>query len=512
MANPFDQFDDTQQTQSANPFDKFDESPIVVAPTPQDNPSFMDRNRANFDKRLDNAMKIRQNPNMSGVERAIGNAGQGMGMVADIPMEAVKSGMSIIPDFIKNAVTEAPMSFLGGQSLKQTGENLAPIMGAIGQGYNKLEQVAPRVTNVLNAAGNTLNLGGFMVGGVTNPTFKTGRVGASPTINVIKSTAAKINPVKTVTKIDEMIDQSIINGYTKGIKPTVVGKSNANLVSKAKENAITAVRDIAANVKTPLSQSKNILEEFSNAVSSTKKKIWQEATQLASDAGEQGAKVDILPVIDDMRAVKADVLAQAADPQIASAIEPYLNSWENLVKSKGPYLSPAEAEDLITGLNNKAKPFWKDTNTHSSAASIERIAQNLRKQTFDAMEGMQGDVYQNLRKRYGAQLAIEKEVTNRATINGRKANYGFFDIANIPIAGEFVSSLMSGNVKGILKSAAMGGAKIAMKLSNDPSNIIRKMFKNVETLEALKADKLKSTVTVKKPNMDELRTMFQQRR
>ena len=265
-------------------------------------------------------------------------------------------------------------------------------------------------------------------------------------------------------------------------------------------------------MKTPLSQSKNILEEFSNAVSSTKKKIWQEATQLASDAGEQGAKVDILPVIDDMRAVKADVLAQAADPQIASVIEPYLNSWENLVKSKGHYLSPAEAEDLITGLNNKAKPFWKDTNTHSSAASIERIAQNLRKQTFDAMEGMQGDVYQNLRKRYGAQLAIEKEVTNRATINGRKANYGFFDIANIPIAGEFVSSLMSGNVKGILKASAMGGAKIAMKLSNDPSNIIRKMFKNVETLEALKDDKLKSTVTVKKPNMDELRTMFQQRR
>jgi hypothetical protein len=142
------------------------------------NSSFMGRLGAQFDKRIENARKLQQNPNMTGVERAIGNAGQGWGMVADVPMEMLKSGVSAIPDFLKNAVTETQMPFLGGQSLKQVGQSAAPILGGISQGYNALEQAAPRVTNVLDAAGNALNLGGTL--GMINPVAQAVRGAGAP--------------------------------------------------------------------------------------------------------------------------------------------------------------------------------------------------------------------------------------------------------------------------------------------------------------------------------------------
>lgn len=293
-------------------------------------------------------------------------------------------------------------------------------------------------------------------------------------------------PVKTTGKIDAMIDKAIVNGYTKGIKPTVVGKSDASLVRKANDNVKIAVRDIVDNTPVPISKSDDVLDAFSDGVYSTKKKIWQEATNISAQAGKQGAKVDILPVINDMKAIKTDVLLQAGNPNVVSTIDPFLRSWENLLKTKGRYLSPTDAEDLITALNNKAKHFWKDPNSHDMAATVERIAQNLRKQTFDAMEGMEGEAYKDLRKRYGAQLAIEKEVTNRATIYGRKNDFGFFDLANIPAASEFVSALATGRPLGMLKSGGILAAKSYMKAKNDPSNIVRKMFKDVETLNALK--------------------------
>lgn len=211
-------------------------------------PSFMDRNRANFNARLKNAEKINSNPNMTGIEKTIGNIGQGWGMAADVPMEIIRTGMSAIPESIKNAVIEAPMPFLGGQSLKQTGENLAPVIGAIGQGYNKLEEVAPRVTNPINAVGNAVNLGGLMMGGVGNPKYNAFKVGESPTMgalkegaNISRDVASLAYPKKTISKVKELFAPTpteaealgqILQGKTKDLRKgsTALKSINTNNV------------------------------------------------------------------------------------------------------------------------------------------------------------------------------------------------------------------------------------------------------------------------------------------
>jgi predicted Fe-Mo cluster-binding NifX family protein len=201
---------------------KWDETPIDInavqwddAPAEQ---SLMDRIRASFDKRIENARKLQQNPNMTGVERAIGNAGQGMGMVADIPMELVKSGVSAIPDFLKNAVTETQLPFLGGQSLKQVGQSSAPILGGISQGYNALEQAAPRVTNVLDATGNALNLGGTL--GMINPAAQG-----------IKGVGAPIQGAATATK-NAFFPKPTSEEALRQILQAARGQKNPAIISK----------------------------------------------------------------------------------------------------------------------------------------------------------------------------------------------------------------------------------------------------------------------------------------
>lgn len=191
-------------------------------------PSFMDRNKANFDKRIENAAKINNNPNMTGAEKVIGNVGQGWGMAADIPMDIIGMGINAIPQSIKSAVTEAPMSFLGGRSLKQTGEAFAPVIGAIGQGYSKLEEVAPRVTNPINAVGNAANLAGLMAGGVGNPKYNAFKVGESPTINAIKE---GVNITKDVASLVKVPGSKFIPKATRSVLGAVTGEGEQNIIN-----------------------------------------------------------------------------------------------------------------------------------------------------------------------------------------------------------------------------------------------------------------------------------------
>jgi hypothetical protein len=394
--------------------------------------------------------------------RVLRTAGQMAGGINDIVGEGIKAGYrNLVPQEAQDAIGRAVESVLQSRPARAA----MPIMQAIQERYGQAKEAYPEMMGNVEAVGN--------ISTILPMGWAAGR------------TKAALTPVANIPKIEQKIDQAITNGIKKGIRPSVVGKSDAGLVQKYYDNAKTAVRDIVETSPTPLSKSENIVEDFSKAVADTKKKIWGEAHNLATAAGESGVKVDILPVLNDMKVVKTDLLLQAQDPRISSVLDPYIAAWENLIKSKGQYMSPIEAEDMIAGLNAQAKPFWKDPNTHTSAAQIERIAQNMRKQTFDAMEGA-GEQYANLRKRYGAQLALEKEVTDRATVAGRRGAFGFFDLANIPIAKDFVGGLLTGNIKQVAQAGAMGAAKLAMKMSNDPAHILRKMFKDVETLTAIK--------------------------
>jgi hypothetical protein len=416
-----------------------------------------------------------------GPGRLFRTAGQIAGGVNDVVGQGIMAGY-------RNLLSpEQQQSVSGlGRDILQSGpvQSAMPAIKSMAEGYGQLKKEYPQDVGNLEAAGNIAGIVPMGWLGAKGPGAVKNFVGEG--IDMVKGAVTpgpRFASAVIGEGIEQKIDQAIVSGVKKGIKPSVVGKSDAGLTKKYYDNAKTAVRDIVDSSDVPLSKSQNILEDFSQAVKNTKIKLHDQYSKMAVDAGESGALVNLRPVIDDIRVMTIDSNLQRANPNIVSTLNKYLDNWEKNPAS----INPSDAEELIAMLNSKAKAFWKDPNMHSEAALNERIAQQLRKQTFDTINDYQGPGYAELRKRYGAQLALEKEVADRATVAGRRADFGFFDIANIPTAGEFVRSALTADPAGIAKAGIMMAVKSKMKSLNDPSNIIRKMFKDVETLNAIKA-------------------------
>ncbi len=394
---------------------------------------------------------------------ALQTMGQVAGGVNDIVGAGLKAGyQNLVPEGVRGFISERNKAVMGGLDAPPVRQGAMTIADLYAAAQKRYPEAVKNVEAVANISGVV-------------PTGWASKEGAG----IIKGA---VTPVVNLANVEKKIDQAITNGIQKGIKPTVVGKSDAGLVRKYYENARTAVRDIVDASPIKLSQSENILDDFAQAVKDTKIKLHQQYSQMAVGAGGKGAMVDLSPVIDDMKALAINANVNRVGGGIPELLAKKIREWESLPTM----VSPLEAEELIAGLNQQAKTFWKDPTSHTTAASIERIAQQTRKQTFDAIERYEGPGYSELRKRYGAQLALEKEVANRAMITGRRAPYGFFDLANIPAASEFVGALATGRPLGIAKAGAILTAKSFMQSRNDPSNIIRKMFKDVETLNAIK--------------------------
>jgi hypothetical protein len=394
---------------------------------------------------------------------ALQTLGQFAGGVGDVIGEGIKAGYrSIVPETWQRDISAAGQGFMSSPEGQTTAAGLQKITDT----YGKAKEIFPEGMRNIEAIAN--------IGSIIPAGYITGKTGG-----ILKGA---VTPIVDLSNVESKIDKAIVNGMQKGIKPKVTGKSDAGLVNKFYDDSKIAVRDIVDNASSPISKADKPTEAFSQAVKETKVNLHNQYHQMAVDAGYQDALVDLKPVIDDMKSVAINANVNRSGGGLPEMLNKKIAEWEALPAQ----VPPAEAEELIAMLNQQAKPFWKDPTSHTTAAGLERIAQQTRKQTFDTINRYEGPGYAELRKRYGAQLAIEKEVTDRATILGRRAEFGFFDLANIPVAAEFVSAL-TGNPASIAKAGGMWGTKKIMQHFNDPDTIIRKMFKDVETLNAIKA-------------------------
>jgi hypothetical protein len=203
---------------------------------------------------------------------------------------------------------------------------------------------------------------------------------------------------------------------------------------------------------------------------------------MSSEAGQAGVKVDLTPVINRMIEMANEANLTRVNPEMVKYLTNMAEAW----KTKPTLVAPVEAEDLLARLNFSAKGYWRDPNSHTAAALTEDIARATRKQAYDAVESYKGPGYEDLRKRYGAQLAIEKEVADRSTVYSRKGDFGFFDLANIPAAAEFAKAVATADPVSLAKVGGMLIVKGKMKAMNDPSKIVKTMFEDVERLSAIK--------------------------
>lgn len=317
------------------------------------------------------------------------------------------------------------------------------------EALGKVAEEYPRAAENVEAGVNILNL---------IPAWQIGKAGVS------------MLPKMGAKTLDDVVEY----GFKKGIKPSVEGKSDAGLTAKFYDDAKTATTEIVKRYSDDIP--KNV-EEFSQKVRQAKKDIWSESNGMAQAAGEKGAVSSVSPLRTDMRTV-------IDSPNVPKSAKSSAQKVLDEIESYGDEITPVEAEELIAHFNSRSKPFWNDPNPNKldDAVFNERAASILRKTTDKSIETYEGPGWQDLRKRYGAQSAIEKAVNNRANVTARRNVKGFFDLTDVFSTGEFIAGIATMNPQLMAKAIAMRGAKKYIKSQNDVNNIVRKMFKDTKKI------------------------------
>jgi hypothetical protein len=400
--------------------------------------------------------------------RTLRTVGQTAGLVNDVIGHGISSVASAVtPDSLKDVLTDA------GKSILKTDFGKKLISGAqsVEEAYKILEQKYPYAVKNAEAIAN---IGGLVGGGVI---AKTAGKEVAPTMKAAKDLAQEVATKATLKSpdyYDKAIDIIIENGIKKGIRPSVVGKSNAGQVKAYYDKAKTAVKDIieASPGKMP-----ETLEEMSNAVRTTKAKLYEGYHGMAETAENAGSMVPLT-------GIRRELLSVIDEPNIRNTIKEAAGKVLKDIDSYDEFITPTKAEELLASFNAETKGFWKNPNPNSTQQAVmtERTAHNLRKTIDGAIENYRGPGYQDLKKRYGALTTIEKEVTDRATVDARKNLKGFFDITDVATSSAFIHGLMTMNPSVIVPAAGGWAAKNWIKKINDPNRIIKGMFGDAEKL------------------------------
>lgn len=299
-----------------------------------------------------------------------------------------------------------------------------------------------------------------------------------------------------IKMVEPQINKMIDFGIKKAIRPSVAGKATIQAAKSYFNKARDAVKSIVGNKNNLKFYDENgnmysqgrvpkTLEEFNQSVSNTKKSIFTQYDDMAKQANQYGETVDANSVIPELDKIIKSVPTRNISPEIV----------EHAIKRKGellnvPRYNTTDAQKAIELYNQKLKTYFKspDANAESIAKIDSMIANHLRKSLDDVIEKgstlnskLKKDFsYQQLKNKYGALKTIEKDINQRAIVDGRKNKKGLIDFTDVFTSGDIVGGLVAGSpvhvTKGIVGKVLAG----TYKYLNEPNTIVKNMFSGVE--------------------------------
>jgi hypothetical protein len=415
-------------------------------------------------------------------------------MYSDIPFADFtdKMGITVPPEDLSNRPQEpSPMSPVEGASPWETGQ--VPPFGEFAR------KAAPIIAG--GAAGMIPGVGGLIAGplaaaatdiavnpkdattGERETSFLTD-VGAGLLPGSLKGAygvAKKLIPAPLEAKLASVIKY----GFEKGVRPTVVGKSNAAQTEKYYEKAQTAVETIVNNKpnlvfyddmgNTVKGKLPSNLEEFSQSIDQTKRSTFNQYDAMLKSSNDLGRTVNLSPVASEMRAFSSDkvnVLTGGSGLKRAKELEEMMS---------GEQLTLVQAQDLLANLNNRTKAYMKNPSPDQvSGYAVDLLAANNLRRALDS--AVENSGYMGLRRDYGSLREIEKEVSNRALVDARKNTKGLLDFTDIYTAAEMARAIGSMSAGGAATAGIMRGIKEYYKHLNNPNRVVKNMFKEADSL------------------------------
>lgn len=289
--------------------------------------------------------------------------------------------------------------------------------------------------------------------------------------------------------VEKKIAGEVTRGVEKGIRPTVVGRRTAPQNQRYFRNAQEAVETIVnnkdklqltdelGNTVTGLPQN---LKQFSQAIDQMKRSVFEEYNNMAVQAGEVGAEIDLMPAARELLNIADDPKIKKFAPEVGK----YAEKRAGELLSGGSKLGVVDAQDSLAIINKQIEPFYKNpTYDEASKAYIESlIANRIRKGLDNVIESASSSGYADLKRAYGSLKSIERDVTHRANIDARKSERGLIDFSDIFTHTTAIHGILSMNPS-LVGAAAVGKTTKALyKMKTDPNRIVRNMFTRTEKL------------------------------
>jgi len=364
-----------------------------------------------------------------------------------------------------------------------------------------IDPESPQGKDIRDSAGNAFGLGTMLYGGVKSGKISLENMSVKEAIDTFKGApkmateipgmvkegiATKLAPSPEQAQMN--INKAIDAGIDKGVKPSVKGKGTPQLMERFKEQSRDAVKTVVENkdrirLTTPEGEivtgelPKN-LAQFNEAIPQAKTQIFKQFDELQQRTGEQGAKIKLQPVADELALVTESKVLQDTHPEVIN----YAKTKSDIYAKRGEY-TPSQAQEAIKAYNDSLQSFYKNPSYDNFAkVNIDAlIANKLRASLNETINNITGENYQALKNRYGALTALEKEVAHRTIVDARKNNIGLGqNFADILSAGEAVHGILSMNPASMVSAVAIKGFAKYIKYLNDPNTAIAKMFKAID--------------------------------
>lgn len=280
-------------------------------------------------------------------------------------------------------------------------------------------------------------------------------------LSVAGKLAKSLTPQPVRLAIQEAID--------KAIRPSKKSLSNPKYNEQATEALYVLDRnktDFGDGLRNPDNRVE-LLETLKNA----KKPIYEQYTTLAENAGVNGANINV-------QDLQANIINTVKSKGWSNESKQYAyKQAQALSNLEGA--TPKQIQERIEELNAGFTPMGNSGDRIKTQIDAS-IATQLRSKLDDAIENVEGEGWDALRKEYRALKTIQNDVENAAAVEARRNNKGLIDFTDIFTGGNITGAVFTGNPAMLAQGLAGRGIKEYIKWLNDPNRYLKNAFKAIE--------------------------------
>ncbi len=288
-------------------------------------------------------------------------------------------------------------------------------------------------------------------------------------------------------------EKEIVADFTRAIKPSMTNRKTPILAEKYDKNVVSAIDTIVDNRGKLTFKDSNgapvtgrlpeTVDEFNQALTQTKKSVYEKYNVLTTRAGKNGAEIDLNPIARELDNFASDPIITDNNPEIAK----YAKTRAESFAKRGTY-GVIDAQRAVENYNQSLTAFYRNpTYDSASKAAVDALIVNRLRDSLDTViSSATGTAYKPLKAQYAALKAIEADLQRAVNRIANRNSVGLIDYFGINSAGDLANALTSMSPQYMASAAAQQGIIRVFKYLTNPDRITKNLFNLAENSRGLK--------------------------